>query len=393
MEKKFIPLSVPNICGNELKYVTEALQDGWVSTSGSDIARFEKDMASYLGIEGACAVQSGTAGLHLCLRHFGIGPGDLVLVPTLTFIASVNPIIYQGAEPVFCDCDKHLCIDAESLENWLVSDCEFDGCRTVEKKSGKTVKAIMVVHIFGDTADMDKLMDVAERYGLIVIEDATESLGSRFPAGRYAGRFTGTVGHAGVFSFNGNKIITTGGGGMVICRENGALDHIRYLSQQAKDDAVYFVNNEVGYNYRMTNLQACMGRAQLEQLDSFIQTKRANYRLYAERLADIGYGIQPFRDEGLSNCWFYSLLTGTLDSSVRDELIRFLNQNGIQTRPIWKLNHMQKPFAGARTLPCPNSEAFYAQVVNLPCSSDLSAADVEYVCQAIRAFRERTCHE
>lgn len=386
MQGRFIPLSVPNINGNELNYVSKALSSGWVSAAGNDIALFEKDIAAYLGMFNACAVQSGTAGLHLCLCHFGIGEGDLVLVPSLTFIATVNPVIYQHAEPVFFDCDDHLCIDAEQVARWLETECEFDGEKTVEKNSGKTVKALMSVHIFGDTADMDALMDLSEKYHFVVIEDATESLGGHFPTGRYAGRCTGTVGHAGVFSFNGNKIITTGGGGMVVCQDGGALEHIRYLSQQAKDDTVYFVNNEVGYNYRMTNLQACMGRAQLERLDEFVAIKRANYYRYKEALALSSIAMMDFKDADKSNCWFYSLLTGTDDPAVRDSLIQYLHKAGIQSRPIWKLNHLQKPFTSFKALPCPRSEHYYAQVVNIPCSTDLTYEEVAYVSDVIVNF-------
>ena len=381
-EQKFIPLSVPNVKGNALAYVTKAIREEWVSTSGGEIVEFEREFAAFLGVREACAVQSGTAALHLCMRHFGVGPGDLVLVPTLTFIATVNPVVYQGAEPVFFDCDEHLGIDVDQIERYLVEDCDFDGETVRDRRTGRRVKAIVPVHVFGEYADMVRLMAVAERFRLIVIEDATESLGTRMPDGRY----TGTLAHAAAFSFNGNKIITTGGGGMVVSNDATALGHMRYLSQQAKDDAVYFVNNEVGYNYRMTNLQAALGRAQLEQLPEFLKIKRRNFRKYVELLAGSPYRLLPFRDPERSNCWFYSLLTGVRDASVRDRLIAFLNSHAIQSRPIWTLNHRQRPFAGFRALPTPRAEFFYDQVVNLPCSTNLEEADIVRVCATVAEF-------
>ena len=233
MAEKVIPLSVPNFCGNEKKYVDEAIHTEWVSTAGAFIGQFEEKLAAKVGVPGACACQSGTAGLHLCLRHFGVAEGDIVLVPTLTFIATVNAVMYQSAVPVFFDCDEHMCICVEQVERYLSQECRLEGGRTVEKRSGRTVKAVIPVHVFGDHCDMDYLMQLAAAYHLFVIEDATESLGGTFHQGIYAGKYSGTVGHAGVYSFNGNKIITTGGGGMVVCNDETAVKHIRYLDRKS----------------------------------------------------------------------------------------------------------------------------------------------------------------
>ena len=387
MEQKLIPLSVPNFQGNERKYVDEAIDAEWVSTAGSFISQFETEMAKKLGVPQACACQSGTAGLHLCLRHFGVGPGDIVLVPTLTFIAPINAVLYQSASPVFFDCDQHMCIDAAQVEHYLTHECRTEGERTVETTSGKTVKAIIPVHVFGDHCDMDRLMDLAEAYHLYVIEDATESVGGVFSKGRYAGLPTGTVGHAGVLSFNGNKIITTGGGGMVISRDVAAVEHMRYLSQQAKNDTLYFVHEEYGYNYRMTNLQAALGLAQLEELDGFLETKRRNYDAFCEKLAGCPYGkILPFGSGNASNHWFYSFALNTPDAARRDRLIRYMNEREIQVRPIWKLNHTQTPFRRFRAMDCGTAQRFYDSVVNIPCSTNLTKAQIDRVCQALLAF-------
>lgn len=383
MENKFIPLSVPNIKGNELKYVTEAVESEWVSTAGADITKFEEDFKSYLNVKNACAIQSGTAGLHLCMRHFGIGKNDLVIVPTLTFIATVNPILYEGAEPLFFDCDDHLLIDLDQVENYLKNDCEIRNGLTYDKNTSKCVKAIIPVHIFGDCVDMERVMELSKKYNIIVVEDATESLGSKFSDGKYAG----CMGHAGVFSFNGNKIITTGGGGMIVSKDSDAVNHMKYLSQQAKDDMIYFVNNEVGYNYRMTNLQAALGRAQLERLDEFKMIKRNNYHLYKELLKDkVGISLLDFSIGENSNFWFYSLIIESGNSETRDKFIKYMTENKVQTRPVWKLNHKQKPFLNYCKMNCEKAEYYYDRIVNIPCSSNLSEQDVKRVCNLINNF-------
>lgn len=389
MLHEMIPLSTPNFCGNEKRYVDEAIETEWVSTAGAFISRFEERMAARLSVKGACACQSGTAGLHLCLRHFGVSAGDLVLVPALTFIATVNAVLYQSAEPVFFDCDEHMCMDPGQVEAYLERECCLEGDRTVEAASGRTVKAMIPVHVFGDHCDMDRLMDLAERYHLAVIEDATESLGGVFARGRYKGLATGTVGHAGVLSFNGNKIITTGGGGMVVSGDEPAAAHMRYLSQQAKDDPMYFVHEEWGYNYRMTNLQAALGLAQLEELDGFLETKRRNYARYRERLAGCAYGeLLPFGSGEGSNHWFYSFALREPDGAKRDRLLRYLNARSIQARPIWKLNHTQTPFRKYRAMDCGNAERFYGRVINIPCGTNLTEEQLDRVCRALLAFGE-----
>ncbi len=339
----------------------------------------EKAVSGYLHVPAAAACQSGTAGLHLSLLTLGIRTGEEVLVPTLTFIAAVNPVRYVGAEPVFMDCDDTLTIDPEKLREFCEQECVFDGDILINKTSRRKISAVIVVHVFGNLADMERIMELAGRYHLKVIEDATEALGSRFREGLYRGRFAGSIGDLGVFSFNGNKIITTGGGGMVISRDPVLAERSRFLSTQAKKDAVYFVHEEVGYNYRMTNLQAALGLAQLEQLEGFIKTKKKNYDLYREQ----GIELLPFRTGIRSNYWFYSYL-----SSHRDGLIRYLEQKRIQSRPIWKLIHTLKPYRQNQAYRIEKSAWYYERVVNIPCSSNLDAEDVIQVAEQIHRFCE-----
>lgn len=384
----FIPLSVPNLNGNEEKYVLEAVSTSWVSTAGPMIVEFEEQFSKYFGIDknNSCACQSGTAGLHLCLRHFNVGINDIVLVPSLTFIATINSVMYQNATPVFFDCEENLCINPNQIQEYIVNYCSFENDILIEKTSKKQVKAIIPVHIFGDLCNMEHIMEIADKYNLIVIEDATESLGSKFDKGKYNNKLSGLIGHAGVFSFNGNKIMTTGGGGMVISNDTDTINHIRYLSQQAKDDMMYFVHEEYGYNYRMTNLQAALGVAQLEQLDDFIKAKQDNYLLYKEKLSNCKIGkILPFSTK-YSNCWFYTFCLNEPSAELRDKLLKGLNEQNIQVRPIWKLNHLQTPFKDYFAMDMTNSTKFYDSIINIPCSSSITLDEIDVVCDAILKF-------
>lgn len=385
---KFIPLSVPNLKGNELEYVTDAIEKEWVSTGGEYISRYETEIADYLNVESAAACQSGTAGLHLALILSGVEKDHEVIVPTLTFIASVNPVKYLQAHPVFMDCDDSLCMDMGKLKKFCQSECDFIDHKLVNRSTGRHVKAIVVVHIFGNMADMSAVMDIAEAYNLKVIEDATEALGTYYLEGRYKGKYAGTIGDIGVYSFNGNKIITTGGGGMIVSNDNSLIQRAKYLSTQAKNDAANFIHNEVGYNYRMTNLQAALGVAQLERLESFISVKAENYKLYQSGINDRlnGLKILDFRDDIRPNYWFYPLYITDSDKYSRKKIIKYLADNNIQARPVWGLIHEQKPYLNNQDYMIEKAPHYYNRIVNLPCSSNLSADDVHTVIDKIRAI-------
>ncbi|MDU6263940.1 MAG: LegC family aminotransferase [Anaerocolumna aminovalerica] len=373
----FIPLSVPNLKGKELEYVTHAVATEWVSTAGPYISDFEHNIAEYVGASEAVACQSGTAGLHLALIACGISRGDEVIVPTLTFIAAVNPVKYLEAEPVFMDCDDSLAMDPCKLEAFCEQECFFKENILFNKKSGRQIKAIIVVHIFGNMADMERIMQIAQRYNLKVIEDATEALGTYYISGMYKDKFAGTIGDIGVYSFNGNKIITTGGGGMIVSNNKEYINRCRYLSTQAKDDTLYFLHDEIGYNYRMTNLQAALGLAQLEQLESFISTKQTNYMDYQSH----GIPLLKFRDTIRPNYWFYSYLT-----HERDNLLQYLSNQNIQTRPIWRLIHTLRPYKEAQAYNIEKALYYYDHVLNLPCSTNLTGNEVAVVVNEISKF-------
>ena len=383
-EKHFIPLSVPNFSGHEKEYVNEAVVSEWVSTGGSLVPKFEQAVADYVGMPRAVACNSGSSGLHLAMMMAGIGRGDEVLAPTLTFIAAVNPIRYAGAEPIFIGCDDSLCLSPALAEEYLSANAEMQKGRCVSKITGAHIKALVVVHVFGNLADMEGIMDLAARWNLLVIEDSTEALGTRCDTGRYAGKFAGTIGDVGVYSFNGNKIITTGAGGMVVSNHADWAEHAKHLSTQAKADELNFVHDEVGYNYRMTNLQAALGLAQLEQLEGFIAHKIEMYEFYRQALDGKNhYRILPFRADTRSNHWFYSLVVEDGHALHRDAIIKALQAQKIQTRPIWGLIQDQADYPKNEAYGDEKARYYLDRIVNLPCSTSLTEEDAERVVEVL----------
>jgi len=367
----------------ETEYAVDAVSTGWVSNVGAYVKRFENELAAYVDIPGAVACQSGTAGLHLSLIALGVHPDDLVIVPTLTFIASVNPVRYMGADVIFMDCDDSLCMDPEKLRSFCEDCCYTINDTLYHKESNRKVSAVVVVHVFGNMADMVSIMQVAREFNLLVIEDATEAIGTVYTDGEFKNRMAGTMGDTGVYSFNGNKIITTGGGGMIVSRDEEFLKKVKYLSTQAKDDELYFIHNDIGYNYRMTNVQAAIGVAQLERIESFIEIKTSNFRLYEVLLGDIpGISLMQMRENVRSNYWMHGLLLS--DSDTRDRMIKYLENKKIQTRPVWGLIHEQKPYKSCITYKIEKAHFYGDRVLNIPCSSGLTEADVLRVVECIR---------
>ena len=389
---KFIPLSIPNFEGNEKKYVNEALDAGWVSTGGAYITKLEKAMAEFLHTENVAACQSGTSALHLSLVEAGIKPGDVVLVPPVTFIAAVNPVKYQQATPVFIDCDDSFCMDPIKLKEFCETECKFENGTLRYKES--PVKAVVVVHVFGNMADMEPIMETAAKYNLKVIEDATEALGTKYTEGKYAGKYAGTIGDFGCYSFNGNKIITTGGGGAVTANKPEVVDHIRFLSTQAKTDPHYYIHDEIGYNYRMTNLQAALGVAQMEELPEFIRRKQHNYELYKELFKDFALAeLMPFRDGTSSNKWFYSLNIDRkkITASMR-EIITALHDKGIETRAIWGLINEQKPYEGEATYKLEKAPYYANRILNIPSSTQITEEEIRYVAETVKCLLTELAH-
>jgi len=390
---QFIPLSVPRIRGRESEYVQECLQAEWVSSAGGFVDRFERAFAEYVGSRYAVACSSGSAALHVALLLAGVRRDDLVLVPTLTFIATVNCIRYCGADPVFVECDEYYDIDSAQVARFIESDCVRAPEGLVHRKTGRRVAAILPVHVFGNAVDIDPLLEVAAQYGLPVVEDAAESLGTRYRSdsgSRSASRHTGTLGAIGCFSFNGNKIITTGGGGMIVTDDEGLAKRAKYLTTQAKDDDVRFIHDEVGFNYRLTNVQAAIGLGQLEQMPEHLRRKRHIHARYCRELAGCDglkvAAVPPYAD---NNCWMVALqVSADRYGEDREQLWERLERRRIQTRPVWELCHRQRPYLGCESAGAlERAEALHRSTLALPSSVGLTEAQQTVVIEELLRVR------
>lgn len=377
-----IPLSVPQIKGNELKYVQESISAGWISSVGPFVDRFEKEFAEKIKAPFAIAVTSGTAALQLALQVVGVKAGDDVFVPTLTFIATANAVHYNGARPVFIDCDEYMQMSPQHLREVIQTHYDWDGQALKHKISGRKATAMVPTHLLGHVCDMDSLNVLAREYNLLVVEDACESLGAT-----YKGRPVGNFSQAAAFSFNGNKIISTGGGGMMSFQEPSLAKRARYLSTQAKDNPIEYVHHEIGYNFRMTNVLAAIGCAQLEQLDSYIAKKRQIVAMYADLLTQIrGFSLMPTPPWCESTFWLY---TAIVDHEVfgmtAREIVYTLMKKGIQTRPLWEPNHMSKAYKDLSfATTCPRAERFHRQALSLPCSVGITEKEIKVVCAELK---------
>jgi len=360
---EFIPLHAPVFSGNEKKYVAETIESTFVSSVGAFVDRFEQDMQAFTGSARAVATVNGTAALHIALLLAGVKPGELVITQSLTFVATCNAISYCGAQPVFVDVDREtLGLSPSALEAWLESEAFIDAegvCRL--RSDDRVLRACLPMHTFGHPVALDELMDVCSRWGLALVEDAAESLGST-----YKGRHTGTFGLLGTLSFNGNKVITTGGGGMLLTNEQLGTK-AKHLTTTAKKPHSYeFVHDEVGYNYRLPNLNAALGCAQLEQLNAFLAAKRKLAMNYKHELAqsDLQFVTEPAHAS--SNYWLNAVVCN--DIAQRDALLKATNDSGVMTRPIWKLMNHLPAFEHCLKGDLSNAQWLESRIVNLPSS-------------------------
>ena len=384
--EEFVPLIVPEIRGNEWAYVKECLDTNWVSSVGSYVERFERMVAERAGAKFAVATTNGTAALHIALLLAGVEQNDEVLVSSLTFIAPANTIRYVGAWPVFIDADpSYWQIDPQRIEDFLEHDCVWQKGTLIRKGTGRRVRAILPVHILGHPVDFDAIQQIAERFALPVVEDATEGLGAQ-----YRSRSLGGIGDVGCFSFNGNKIITTGGGGMLVTNRQDWAERARYLTTQAKDDPIEYVHGTVGYNYRLTNLLAAMGCAQMENLDAYIEAKRSIAARYQAALGCIPGITTPSEAEwATSTYWMYTIRIDERQTGIDARtLLRALHAKKIQTRPLWQPMHLSPAHSSHQHPPCPVAEALHGSALSLPCSVGLSEADQDRVIDAIRGTIE-----
>lgn len=373
-----IYLSPPHLSGNELKYITQAVESNWIAPVGPDIDRFEKSVADYVGTSGALAVSSCTAAIHLCLLNLGVKAGDTVFCSDLTFAGSCNPIVYQNAEPVF--------IDSEPLSSNMSPDALEEALESA-KKTGKLPKAVIAVDLYGQAANYGRLLPLCDQYGVPVIEDAAEALGSEF-----GGKKCGSLGRWGVFSFNGNKIITTSGGGMVVSDDTQGLKRMKYLSTQAKLPVYYYEHTEIGYNYRLSNISAALGVGQLEGLDEKMKIRREIFRRYRDAFADLPVTMLNNDNMGLSNCWLSVFLIDEKKASTPSgvkpyDIIQALEALDIESRPIWKPMHLQPVFQGRRYFTHRGSsvsEKLFSAGVCLPSGSSLTEEQQQRVIGLVR---------
>jgi perosamine synthetase len=380
-----IPLSVPELHGNEWTYMKECIDTGWVSSAGKFVDRFEQEIVRYTGAKHAIACTSGTAALHVALQLAGVGPEDEVIVPTLTFIASVNAIRYLGAYPVFMDCDEFYNIDSDKTVAFLTQETETVNGQTRNRRSGRRIAALMPVHILGNAVRLEPLLAACRERHLRVVEDAAESLGTFYSAGTLKGRHTGTLGDLGCLSFNGNKIITTGGGGMILTNDSHLAARAKYLTTQAKDDEERFVHHEVGYNYRLTNVQAALGVAQLEQLPNHLERKSETYADYQKGIASIpGLKLADVPDYAMNNHWLCALQIESTYGESRDALMARLTKAGIQTRTLWSLNHLQRPYQQCQTYRLDRAGEIWGKSLCLPSSAGLTPEQRQQVLKAIQ---------
>ena len=364
-----IHLSPPHMGGDELALVTDAFQSNWIAPLGPHVDAFEQEFAALVGAKHAAALSSGTAALHLALRLLNLQPGDEVICSSLTFSASANPIVYEAAKPVFIDCEQ----SSWNMDPELLAE-EMESCA----RRGKLPKAVIVVDLYGQAADYERILAVCNKYDVPVVEDAAEALGAT-----YQGRMAGIFGRLGVFSFNGNKIITTSGGGMLVSDDGHLIEKARYLATQARDPAPHYQHSQIGFNYRMSNVLAAIGRGQLRVLEDRVAARRRNYESYRSQLSVLpGVEFMPEADYGRSNRWLTCL---TIDpkrfGASREDVRLALEAKNIESRPVWKPLHLQPVFSQYRYRGRGVSERLFEHGLCLPSGSSLSEEDNASVIQ------------
>ncbi len=368
-----IYLSPPHMSGREQIYVNEAFATNWVAPVGPHVDAFEREFAAAVGARHAAAVSSGTAALHLALILAGVGAGDDVMVSTLTFSASANPIVYQGGRPTFIDSER---------TSWNMDPALLAEALETRARTNRLPKAVILVHLYGQSADIAPVQAACARYGVTLIEDAAEALGST-----YQGRSLGVFGKLGIYSFNGNKIITTSGGGMLVSDDNALVTHARKLATQARDQAPHYQHSEIGYNYRMSNILAAIGRGQLEVLEERVQARRRNFDYYGERLGRMaGIDFMPEAPWGRHARWLTCITIDPAHFGADREAIRcLLEAENIEARPVWKPLHLQPVFAECESVGGDVAADLFARGLCLPSGSSLTVTDLDRICTLIEA--------
>ena len=375
--KSYIPLYPPNIPKKSIYYLKKCVNDNYVSTGGSLVRVFEKKISEYTHSKYVVALNSGTSGLHLALKVVGIEKQDEVIVPTLTFVATINSVIYNGCSPIFMDCDEYYNIDVNKVLNFLEKKTIFRKNFTYNKKTKKRIYAIIVTHVWGNAANLLKLVKICKKKNIKVIEDASESLGTFYKKNK---KHTGTVGDIGVLSFNANKIITTGCGGMLLTNNKKYYNLTKYFSAQAKDDNVYFVHNNVGYNYRMTNISAALGIEQVNNLSKILNKKekiKNFYKKYIKKKKWVKFFNGP--NYSKNNNWMNISQLDFRKKKPLKKIIDLFEKKRVQLRPVWNLNHEQKPFKSFESYKIKNAKKLFKNSLCMPSSSNLNSKDIKRI--------------
>jgi|TARA_Y100000294_G_scaffold83342_1_gene78244 aminotransferase in exopolysaccharide biosynthesis len=391
-----ISLHEPLFAGNERRYIKNCLDQGWVSSAGEYVDIFEKKIAKYTGAKYAIACINGTSALQISLKLVGVIKGDEVIVPSMTFIAPVNAINYNNANPIFMDCDKYYTIDIDKTIDFINKETRTikkkiygkDLTVTVNRKTGNRITAIIVVHVFGNAVRIGSLANLCKKKNIALVEDAAESIGTFYKLDRYKKKHTGTIGIIGCLSFNGNKIITTGGGGMILTDNKKIAKKAKYLTNQAKDDPIYSVHNEVGYNFRLPNILAALGLAQLESLSKYIEKKKIIHKIYKKKINRIKYlSISNTPHYASCNHWLNVLeIEKNLTKKKISKIIKYFSKNNIEVRPLWHPNHLQKKYKNCQTYKLDNINNFYKNRLCLPSSSQLTRKQQNFICKKIKNF-------
>ncbi len=382
MTKNYIPLHEPKFNGNEVKYLKECIRSSWVSTNGLFIKKFEKHIEKYTKSKYAIFCINGTHALQISLLVAGVKSGDEVIVPTITFIAPINAISYNHAKPIFMDCDEYYNIDEEKTIEFINKETIYKNGFTINKKTKKIIRAIIVVHTFGNAVNLNQLVPLCKKRNIKIIEDASEALGTHYIKNE---KYAGTVGDFGVISFNGNKIITSGAGGMILVKNKKNYDRIKYLIYQAKNDALNFIHNEIGYNFAQTNLNAALGLAQLENIEKIISAKEKIHDTYKKNLnLTPNLKLVNVPEYSKNNYWLNIL---KVNRKYKKKLLHFLNKERILARPVWQLNHLQVKYKNCQTYNIQKAVYLHKTSICLPSSYHLRKEDLFRVIKTLTNFK------
>ena len=377
-----IALSEPSFIGNELKYLKKCIESGMVSSIGHYVDLFEKKIAKYTGSKYAVACINGTSALQISLKLCGVKNNDEVIAPSLTFVATINAIKYNRGNPIFMDVDEFFNIDENKTIEFILNNTYQKKNYCINKKTNNKIKAIIVAHMYGNAASIDKLYTICKKKNIKIVEDAAESLGSRYLKSKFKNKHTGTIGEMGAVSFNGNKIITSGGGGMVLTNNKCLMKKAKYYTTQAKNPSKSYLHDDVGFNFRLSNIQSAVGLAQLEKLNKILMKKKKINQIYYKYLKNVkGVELTKNPNYSFNNCWINILL---LKNNKKNKLMRMLNNKNIQVRPVWYPNHLQKMFTKNQTYRIEKSVSLFQKAICLPSSYKLSEKNINYICNLIK---------